>query len=116
MIIISAAKTISANASTYRRLRVRESASLITSEPLIHSGVTTVRFWGEITVRTNCCRMRLIPKVASRVSSGRPLRNWITLRSMMMPAVAATRKPAGMERINARPGWPGSSCCMPQVV
>ena len=85
-------------------------------EPLIHSGETTVRFWGEIRVRTSCCRIRLMPKVASRVSRGRPLRNWITPRSMAMPASAATRKPAGMDRISARPGWPGSSCCMPQVV
>ena len=38
----------------------------------IHAGVTTERLRGEKIERTACCRIRLTPKVASRVSRGRP--------------------------------------------
>ena len=55
-----------------KRLSVSERKSLMTQVPLIQPGITTVWFRGEKMERTACCNSRLMPKVASRVSSGRP--------------------------------------------
>ena len=59
----------------YKRLKVTENTGLICHEPLIHSGAMTWRLRGENTVLTNCCRIKLTPKVANKVSRGLPLRN-----------------------------------------
>ena len=61
-------------------------ASLNCSVPLIHDGVATDRFSAENIDRTSCCSTRLMPKVASSVSSGRPYRKRIIVRSISTPA------------------------------
>ena len=43
--------------------------------PDMKFGAPTSRLVGPKAVRTACCRIRLMPQVASRVSSGRPYRN-----------------------------------------
>jgi hypothetical protein len=40
--------------------------------PDIHDGFSTSTFWAPKIVRTVCIRIRLMPQVASSVSSGRP--------------------------------------------
>ena len=64
--------------------------------PLIQSGVWTDRFSAVKIERTSCCRIRLTPKVASKVSRGLPYRKRMTLRSIRMPISAATMKAAGI--------------------
>ena len=49
-----------------------DSASFTCQVPLIHDGVDTARLLAVKTERTSCCSIRLTPKVASSVSSGRP--------------------------------------------
>ena len=56
-------------------------------------------------VRTSCCSIRLMPQVASRVSSGRPYKKRITLRSSAAPisadAMNATGSAANKYQSNA---------------
>ena len=59
-------------------------------------GAPTSRLVGPNEVRTACCRIRLMPQVASSVSSGRPYRKRMTPRSIAMPTSAATRNASGM--------------------
>ena len=66
------AKTSRQKRMIYMRFRVRDRTSLTCQEPDIQAGVSTERLRGEKTDRTSCCRIRLIPKVASKVSRGRP--------------------------------------------
>jgi hypothetical protein len=40
--------------------------------PDIQEGFSTCTFWAPKIVRTDCIRIRLMPQVASSVSSGRP--------------------------------------------
>ena len=58
-------------------------------------GAETGRLSGPKAVRTACCRISDTPQVASSVSSGRPYRKRMTVRSMPTPIAPATRKAAG---------------------
>ena len=53
-------------------------------------------------LRTACCRIRLSPQVASRVSSGRPYRKRISVRSITTPSAPATRNAAGTAKIRPK--------------
>ena len=64
--------------------------------PDMKFGAPTSRLVGPNVVRTACCRIRLMPQVASSVSSGRPYRKRMTPRSIAMPTSAATRNASGM--------------------
>ena len=63
--------------------------------PDIHSGEYTVLFKGEKILRTACCKIKLMPKVASNVSNGLPYRYLITPRSMTTPITPDTKNAAG---------------------
>ena len=64
--------------------------------PDIQFGFSTCTFCAPNSVRIDWIRMRLIPQVASSVSSGRPYRKRITLRSIAMPTTADAAKATGM--------------------
>jgi hypothetical protein len=63
--------------------------------PLIQLGLATSTFCAPKIERTACISSRLIPNVASSVSSGRPYRWRSTKRSSAKPTTAAARKAAG---------------------
>ena len=63
--------------------------------PLIHTGFSTPTFWAPKMLRTSCCSIKLMPQVASKVSSGPPYRKRITLRSITAPVSAASKKATG---------------------
>ena len=63
--------------------------------PDIQAGLATSTFCAPKMVRTSCIRIRLMPQVASRVSSGRPYSQRITVRSSATPTRPATTKAAG---------------------
>ena len=88
-----------------------DSASLICIEPAIQAGVSTGRLLALNTSRTTCCRIRLTPNVASKVSSGRPYRKRTTPRSISMPTQPDTRNASGIATSIDAPMWLGISCC-----
>ena len=63
--------------------------------PDIQFGFSTCTFCAPNSVRIDWIRMRLMPHVASSVSSGRPYRNRITVRSISMPVAADAMNAAG---------------------
>ena len=70
---------------------------LITSTPPDSQvGFSTGTFCAPKIERTACCSIRLMPQVASSVSSGRPYSQRITLRSSAAPTSAAARKDTGI--------------------
>ena len=87
--------TASAKATMITRFQGSCRLSSSRTPPLIHAGFSTPTFCAPNTVRTSCISTRLLPQVASRVSSGRPYRKRITPRSMAMPTSPATRKASG---------------------
>ena len=52
-----------------------------------------------LTLRTNCCKIKLTPQVANKVSKGLPYKNLITPLSNANPAKAVTIKAIGMAKI-----------------
>ena len=54
------------------RFQVMVMPPMNSKPPVIQDGFDTSLFGAPKMVRTSCCRMRLTPQVASRVSSGRP--------------------------------------------
>ena len=75
--------------------------------PLIHTGFSTPTFCAPNTLRTSCCSTRLMPQVASSVSSGRPYRKRITLRSSAAPVKADARKATGTAATRYQSNAPG---------
>ncbi len=75
--------------------------------PLIQLGFSTPTFCAPNRLRTNCISTRLMPQVASRVSSGRPYKKRITLRSMAAPTRAEVRKATGMAASKYQSNRPG---------
>ncbi len=63
--------------------------------PESQAGLATSTFCAPNSTRTSWIRIRLMPQVASRVSSGRPYRWRITVRSSAMPIAAVTKKATG---------------------
>jgi hypothetical protein len=70
-IAISAPSTSAANTMIHKRFTVSVSPP-ISIAPLIQGGELTSLLVGPKMLRTACCRIRLSPQVASRVSSGLP--------------------------------------------
>ena len=54
------------------RFQVSDKIPLTSNAPDIQIGVSTDLFKGEKIVLTNCCKTKLTPKVASKVSRGLP--------------------------------------------
>ena len=115
----SAAKTARVNTTIHRRPLVISSPPRW-NEPVMKAGAETGRLSGPKAVRTACCSTSDTPQVASRVSSGRPYRNRITVRSMATPIAPATRNAAGTARgsdSSDRPGaWAARAPCSTKVV
>ncbi|SAJ33765.1 Uncharacterised protein [Enterobacter cloacae] len=63
--------------------------------PDSQAGFATSRFWAPKVMRTSWISIRLIPQVASRVSSGRPYRWRITVRSSTIPIPAVRQNATG---------------------
>ncbi|MNQ97211.1 hypothetical protein D3C85_1128470 [compost metagenome] len=89
------ATTASAKAMMTMRLYGITRPAIAVTPPLIQLGLATSTFWAPKMVRTACISSRLIPKVASSVSSGRPYRWRSTIRSMAKPTTPAARNDAG---------------------
>ncbi len=66
------ASTKAAKAMMMMRFQGSCRLPMSTMPPLIQLGFSTLTFCAPNTVRTSCCSIRLMPQVASRVSSGRP--------------------------------------------
>ena len=98
------------------RLIASDNAGSNCHKPVNQEGLLTGTFCGEIKVRTVCCRIRLMPKVASSVSSGRPYRCRMTRNSINTPAQKATANAAGSANNNEYSEKPGSRTCIAQVV
>ena len=64
--------TSAAKAMITIRLHGSTMPVIATKPPDIHDGFSTCTFCAPKTVRTACIRIRLMPQVASSVSSGRP--------------------------------------------
>src|SRR3990167_2423430 len=86
------ASTASAKATMITRLQGSCRLSMSCTQPLIHAGFSTPTFCAPNTLRTSCCSIRLMPQVASSVSSGRPYRKRITPRSSTAPMRADAMK------------------------
>ncbi|MNT68308.1 hypothetical protein D3C72_2065310 [compost metagenome] len=89
------ATTASANRMMTMRLYGITRPGIHSMPPLIHAGLATSTFCAPNSVRTACISSRLMPKVASSVSSGRPYRWRSTSRSSTKPTAAAARNDAG---------------------
>ncbi len=77
--------------------------------PDIHDGFSTCTFCAPKIVRTDWISIRLMPQVASSVSSGRPYSQRITARSSAMPTSAETANAAGTAAARYQSKVPG--CC-----
>ena len=65
-------RTKAANPMMTTRLQGSTTPVIASIPPDIHDGFSTSTFWAPKIVRTVCIRIRLMPQVASSVSSGRP--------------------------------------------
>ena len=65
--------------------------------PDIHSGEYTVLFNGENILLTNCCKIKLIPKVANKVSKGLPYRFFTTSLSINIPTSPVSKNATGID-------------------
>ena len=77
--------------------------------PLIQLGFSTPTFCAPNKVRTVCISTNEMPQVASSVSSGRPYKNRITLRSMSAPTSAALPKATGSAASKYQSNQPGNA-------
>ena len=68
----TAASTKTAKPMITMRLKGKDRLPSTCTPPLIHDGFSTPTFCAPNSVRTNCINIRLMPQVASKVSSGRP--------------------------------------------
>ncbi|MNL64022.1 hypothetical protein D3C87_1881980 [compost metagenome] len=75
--------------------------------PLIHAGFSTPTFCAPKIVRTSCISTRLMPQVASSVSSGRPYRKRSTLRSSTAPTAADAPNASGSAATRYQSNAPG---------
>ena len=75
--------------------------------PDIQTGFSTCTFCAPNSVRIAWIRMRLMPQVASSVSSGRPYRKRMTLRSSAMPTSAETANATGTAAARYQSKAPG---------
>ena len=89
--------TTTAAAKPMMTMRLHGSTTFVKSSmpPDIHAGFSTCTFCAPKIVRTAWIRMRLMPHVASSVSSGRPYRKRITVRSSTMPTSADAANATG---------------------
>ena len=87
-----AAARSAAKAMITMRLHGSTTLVMISMPPDIHDGFSTCTFCAPKIVRTAWIRMRLMPQVASSVSSGRPYRKRMTVRSSTMPTSAADER------------------------
>ena len=76
--------------------------------PDIHDGFETSTFCAPKIWRTNWIRNRLMPQVASSVSSGRPYNQRITLRSSAMPTRPETTNATGTPQPDTSRTIPGA--------
>ena len=65
--------------------------------PDIHSGEYTVLFNGENILLTACCKMRLRPNVASKVSRGLPYKFFTISLSINIPTIPVNKKATGID-------------------
>jgi len=66
------ASTAKQKTMMYSRFQVTKKPPVTLNPPVIHDGLATSLLGAPKIVRTSCWRMRLMPQVDSRVSSGRP--------------------------------------------
>ena len=78
------------------RFQGSTSVEVISSPPDIHDGLDNSTFWAPNSVRAACDSSSDTPKVASSVSSARPYRNRITVRSITSPTSPALMKATGI--------------------
>ncbi|MDT4823881.1 hypothetical protein FQZ97_571210 [compost metagenome] len=92
-------------AKTMMQMRFHGSVTLlsIVKPPLIQPGFSTPTFCAPKSERTSCCSIRLMPQVASSVSSGRPYRKRITPRSSTAPTSADARNDTGIAATRYQP-------------
>ncbi|KAF1057107.1 MAG: hypothetical protein GAK39_06396 [Variovorax sp.] len=67
-----ASSTSTAKTMMHRRFHGSVTFDSSDRPPLIQAGFSTPTFCAPNSERTSCCSIRLMPQVASRVSSGRP--------------------------------------------
>ena len=90
-------------------MRLYGSVRLVNSMPPdIQDGLATSTFWAPKIWRTSWIRNRLMPQVASSVSSGRPYSQRITLRSSAMPTSAEARNATGTANAGYQSISPGA--------
>ena len=89
------ASTSSTNAITAMRFHGNTRFGNSCTPPDSHAGLATSTFCAPNSTRTSWISTRLMPQVASRVSSGRPYRWRITVRSSVMPIPAVMANATG---------------------